>query len=116
VEGKMAAPKKRNTVRHKALRAEFYGLGHENAASNRDRTDLRDAPERRPSALPMAPLASAHDTICYIGDMTSELRNLADRSGLPFLAYLLDIVVEEANAQCASVGSMQSSGRPRRNK
>ena len=44
-------------------------------------------------------------TAAYIADVTLGLRGMADRSELPFLTYLLDMVVHEA---------MQQSELPRR--
>ena len=44
-------------------------------------------------------------TAAYIADVTLGLRGMADKAGLPFLTYLLDMAVHEA---------MQQSELPRR--
>ena len=52
-----------------------------------------------------APVLNQQQTAAYISDVTLGLRTMADKAGLPFLTYLLDMVVHEA---------MQQSELPRR--
>lgn len=42
------------------------------------------------------PVLDRHDTAVYIADVELGLRSLAKRADLPFLAYLLEMVVTEA--------------------
>jgi hypothetical protein len=52
-----------------------------------------------------APVLNQQQTAAYISDVTLGLRAMADKAGLPFLTYLLDMTVHEA---------MQQSELPRR--
>lgn len=55
--------------------------------------------ETRPAAEPLsmdAPALSGADVAQYVERMCAELTILADRSGLGFLAYLLEVAREEA--------------------
>jgi hypothetical protein len=55
--------------------------------------------EARPAADPLsmeAPALSSADVAQYVERMCAELTILADRSGLGFLAYLLEVAREEA--------------------
>lgn len=42
---------------------------------------------------------SQQQTAAYIADMSLGLRAMADKAGLPFLTYLLDMAVQEAMQQ-----------------
>ena len=55
--------------------------------------------------LEAAPPLTQQQTAAYSADATLGLRGIADRAELPFLTYLLDMVVHEA---------MQQSELPRR--
>ena len=46
---------------------------------------------------PRTNAAKQQDTAAYVLDMTLALRNIANDSGLDFLAYLLDMAAEEAD-------------------
>lgn len=59
------------------------------------RQDGSPSPLQR-GAMPQTAVA---DTADYISDMVAELRDLADAADLVFLAYLLDMALEEARAQ-----------------
>jgi hypothetical protein len=56
---------------------------------------------------PPAPSSDPGEINAYIGRIATELRQLAERSDLSFLAYLLSMVEEEA----LSAGRDRSSGR-----
>lgn len=60
--------------------------------------------ERMALLSPVAPFdaatISADDAALYIERMTGELGEIADRAGLGFLAYLLEVAREEARLQC----------------
>ncbi|MFV2091999.1 MAG: hypothetical protein ACC634_02835 [Hyphomicrobiales bacterium] len=46
---------------------------------------------------PLPASADAQQVSAYIFDLAVPLRNVASRAGLDFLAYLLDMVAEEAD-------------------
>lgn len=48
--------------------------------------------------VPPTPVTSAVDTTEYIGGITRELRGMALKADLGFLAYLLAMVADEAEA------------------
>ena len=55
---------------------------------------------RLPPASPLPPDGpSSREAAAYILDMSLTLRNIANDSGLVFLAYLLDMAAEEADAR-----------------
>jgi hypothetical protein len=60
------------------------------------------APKARTEAVPAL---SQKQTAAYISDVSLGLRSMADKAAMPFLTYLLDMVVHEA---------MQQSEHPRR--
>jgi len=47
-----------------------------------------------PASLPAS--ASPEETAAYIADVTLQMRNLANRSGMKFLSYLLEMSFQEA--------------------
>ncbi|MEM0907346.1 MAG: hypothetical protein AAGJ94_08285 [Pseudomonadota bacterium] len=52
------------------------------------------------AALPEALIVSGPEAAQYVERMCTELAGLADRSGLGFLAYLLEVAREEAMLHC----------------
>lgn len=114
VEGKMAVPKKKSLSRYKALKHEYYDEEHDDGRNNFDRLESPAASVYHPSGELELPFVSALDTARYIEEMASELRDIADRCGVPFLAYLLDLAVEEAKSQRQIAHDLNLSGRSQR--
>lgn len=52
------------------------------------------------------------DALRFIGEMTGELRDLADRAELLFLAYLLDMACQEAIVQLRPRLAVETAGSP----
>src|SRR5688572_6445830 len=57
------------------------------------------------------PTLSAQDARSYILAMSAELRRLAEASGLRFLAYLLEMVFQEAFRLSGDAGAAGHAGR-----
>ncbi|WP_407050745.1 hypothetical protein [Methyloraptor flagellatus] len=51
------------------------------------------------SVAPVKQPMKAADAAMYIEQATAELRDMAHRTGLPFIAYLLDMARQEAAAE-----------------
>lgn len=56
-------------------------------------------PQARGQKAPEAALERRRESARYIADLALELSNLARKSDLAFLSYLLDLASEEASAQ-----------------
>ena len=70
-------------------RAKGRGGGSQASRRKGRSSNGEDSEHQHPSAV----------TAGYVGDMVKELRALCLRAGLPFLAYLLHLAHEEAEAQ-----------------
>ncbi|GBF25285.1 hypothetical protein MnTg02_00315 [bacterium MnTg02] len=95
----MATQKKRSVSRLKAFEAQVYDQARENASNHSGTSDTNNDFGGYPFDDSALQFATALDAVHYIEAMTSELRDIADRSRLAFLAYLLDIAAQEAKAQ-----------------
>jgi hypothetical protein len=61
--------------------------------------------------LPQGPKPAAAETADYIRVMSAELRGLAARADLPFLAYLLAMVEDDAQATARRLAGNRSAER-----
>lgn len=95
----MATQKKRSLSRLKAFEAQIYDQARENASNQSRRLDTNNDIAGYPFDESALQFTTASDSVHYIEAMTAELRDIADRSRLGFLAYLLDIAVQEAKSQ-----------------
>jgi hypothetical protein len=83
-------------------RAKSKAVAFENAAQSEV--------ENQESGEPL-PTLSAQDASGYILGMSAELRRLAEASGFRFLAYLLEMVFQEAFRLSGEAGGTGHTGR-----
>ncbi len=74
-------------------------VGQEVASNLRPKPAITPDPDQHSQSSPPETPASPKDVAEYSAEILTELRGLAANAGLTFLAYLIQVAVEEAKIQ-----------------